>query len=46
MVCWLQIGFILGPIGGSALMQVAGFGAMSLALGGLMVAYVPLLRAR
>jgi len=39
-----QLGFIAGPLSGSALMEVLGFQVMTLLLGVAMVMYAPLLR--
>ena len=36
-----QIGFFVGPVGGSAIMQATSFQVMSLVLGGIMVLYAP-----
>lgn len=39
-----QLGFLIGPVGGSAVMASSGFGLMCLMLGGVMWLYSPLLR--
>lgn len=39
-----QLGFLLGPVGGSLVMASSGFGAMCLMLGGMMWLYSPLLQ--
>lgn len=36
-----QIGFFVGPVGGSAIMQASSFQVMSLVMGGAMVLYAP-----
>ena len=39
----IQLGFILGPVGGAAIMQNTNFQTMSIVLGAVMVLYSPLL---
>ena len=39
----IQLGFVLGPVGGAAIMQSTDFQMMSIVLGAIMVLYAPLL---